>query len=288
MPNGLLADQNLAKTSAISGGDWSADLPISNLIVGSYLGQPARCAAPADLANSQFEMALAIPRAVTLVGVLFHTLSSTAQYRISIASIGETLDAPVYRSDWTPVVGRLYDSSVLEWEDPNWWTGQPDPDDLALYPPHLWIPVQPAIIATAIRIEIDDTGNEAGFFDLGGLWIARTWSPEINYERGRELGSDARSVLDEAPSGRMFNERRQGRRYVTVNWAALQDAEAYRLFDAGQRAGTTEEVLFVPNLDDVVGLTREAFPATFEKPPSTKFNFQGLNVVAATFKEIIA
>jgi hypothetical protein len=288
MANGLLADQNLALTAVMSGGAWAAGLPVTNLNPGSYLGQPARCAAPAALANSQFQAVLLTPRPVSIVGVLFHTLSSNALYRITVAGLDGNLAAPAYQSAWTPVVGRLWDSSVLEWESSNWWTGQPDEEETALYPRHLWIPVQPAVITGAIRVEIDDRAHPAGFFDIGGVWIARAWSAQVNFERGRDLSADARSVVDEAPSGRLFSEERSPRRQVTVTWAMLSDAEAYRLFDAGSRAGTTKEVLFVPDLDDVVSLTREAFPATFERPPAPKFSYDGLNTVTATMKEVIA
>jgi hypothetical protein len=288
MALGLLADQNLALTATITGGAWAAGLPATNLNTGSYLGQPARCTTPATLADSQFQAALLTPRPVSLVGVLFHTFSSNALYQITVAGIDGNLAAPAYQSAWTPVVGRLWDSSILEWETSNWWTGQPDEEEVALYPRHLWIPIQPAVITGAIRVEIDDHANEAGYFDIGGVWIARAWSPVVNFERGRDLAAEARSVVDEAPSGRLFSEERTSRRQVTVTWGMLTDAEAYRLFDAGSRAGTSREVLFVPDLDDVVSLTREAFPATFERPPAPKFSYAGLNTVAATFKEVIA
>lgn len=290
MAQGVLADQNLALTAVMSGGAWAAALPVTNLNKPGYLSAPARCVDVATLASSQFVATLETARPVNVVAVLFHTFSSNALYRLTVAGLDGNLATPAYQSDWTPVVGRLWDSSVLEWEVSNWWTGQPDEDELALYPRHLWIPVPLASgpISGAIKVEIDDRANEAGYFDIGGIWIARTWSPVMNFDRGRDLAAEARSVVDEAPSGRLFVEDRAPRRSLAMTWSYLQEAEAYRLHDAGRRAGTTREVLFVPDLDNTVGMIREAFPATFEKPPATKFTYAGLHTVTATFKEVIA
>lgn len=290
MAQGVIADQNLALTAVMSGGEWVANLPVTNLNQPGYLSRPARCTELWSLVATQFTATLETARPVNLVGVLFHTLSSNANYRITIAGLDANLAAPVYQSNWTPVVGRLWDSSVLEWEVSNWWTGQPNEDELALYPRHLWIPIplEPGPLAGAVRVEFEDPTNEAGHFDIGGVWIARTFAPSINFERGRDLGADARSILDEAPSGRQFYEDRVSRRTLSLTWANLQEAEAYRLYDAGARAGTTREILIVPDLDNVVSMTREAWPATFVKLPAPKFTFAGLHTVTAQIQEVIA
>lgn len=290
MAQGVIADQNLALTAAMSGGAWAAALPVTNLNKPGYLASPARCVDVANLASSQFTITLPAAKSVNLIGVLFHTFSSNASYRITVAGLDGNLAAPVYQSAWTPVVGRLWSSSVLSWEASNWWTGQPNEDERSLYPYHLWIrvPIEPGPLTRVIRIEIDDHANEAGYFDIGGVWVAQTWSPIMNFDRGRDLDSEARSLLDEAPSGRQFGEERAPRRVLSVTWSFLQEAEAYRLHDAGRRAGTTREVLFVPDLDNTVGMIREAWPATFLPPPKTKFVHDGLHTVAATFKEVIA
>lgn len=290
MAQGVIADQNLALTAVMSGGAWAAALPVTNLNKPGYLANPARCVDVANLASSQFVITLQTARPVNLVGVLFHTFSPNAAWRITVAGLDGNLATPIYQSAWTPVVGRLWASTMLEWEVSNWWTGQPDEDELALYPRHLWIriPIATGAISAAIRVEIDDRANEAAYFDIGGVWVARTYAPVMNFDRGRDLNADARSVIDEAPSGRQFSEERAPRRSLAVTWSYLQSDEAYRLHDAGRRAGTTREVLFVPDLDDAVGMIREAFPATFEKPPTTKFTYDGLHNVAATFKEVIA
>lgn len=286
MALGRIADTNLARTATLAGGPCAAELPLTNLQDDSrYVGAPARFTTPAE---ALIEAELPAPKAVDLVALLFHTLSLDALYRLTVAGVDGDLEAPVYQTGWTAAYPAIFDAEDLEYEDDNWWTGQLAAEDLDLYPRHLWISIDTAVISGAVRVEIDDGDNAAGFVDVGGLWIARTWSPEMNFERGRELGLDARDQKDEAPSGREFGEDRTPRRRLTVSWTRLQDDEARRLFDAGARARSTRTVLFAPDIDDPKSTLREAFPATFAGLPGPSFTYAGLGRSSATFREIIS
>jgi hypothetical protein len=288
---GRFTDINLARTATLTGGAWSVDLPLANLLDESrYRGKPSRQLTPAVLAASQFDCTLSTPKGITLVAILFHTLSLAARYRLSIAAPGGSLAAPVYQTAWSAVYPAVYDQTDLEYEDSNWWTGQLAVEDLDLYPRHLWIALSDPVIAAAIRLEFDDATNAAGSFDLGGLWVASTWSPEFNYERGRVLNLDPRDQRDESPSGREFGEERTPRRRLQMSWSRLSDDEARRLYDAGARARTTRPVIFAPDLEDPRSTLREAFPATFADDglPAPTFTYPGLGRVSATLKEIIA
>lgn len=287
MALGQLIDTNLALDATLSGGNCLPALPLANLLLGQYLQRPARFADATSLAGTKFEVELAWPQQINLVGLVFHTFSRQARYRLTVAGADKNLAAPVYQTDWTPVIPRLWRSADLDWAAPNWWTGQPLSRDLALYPPNLWIPI-PKTLCGRLRIEFDDRTNAAGWFDVGGLFVAKGWTPQINFERGRQLAITSRSLSEEAPSGRDFDETRRGRRTLTVTWAMLAKADAQRLFDAGARAGTTGVVVFLPDVDDPSSLLREAYPAKFTAPPAPTFGFEGLHTVSATFREIIA
>lgn len=288
MALGRIADINLAKVATLSGGTWSAGLPLTNIQDESrYVGAPARQLTPTVLAASNFDVVLPTSKAVDLVAVLFHTLSLNAKYRLTMAGPDGNLATPVYATGWAAVYPPIFDAEDLEFEDDNWFTGQLATEDLDLYPRHLWISLDTALITGAIRLEFDDATNAAGYFDLGGLWLARTWSPDFNFERGRELALDARDQKDEAPSGREFSEERIPRRRLTVSWSRLQDDEARRFFDAAARARSTRTIIFAPDISDPKSALREAFPATFGSLPGAAFTYAGLNRSSATFREII-
>ncbi|MNU42674.1 hypothetical protein D3C71_314390 [compost metagenome] len=284
---GRFSDENLALTAVLTGGEWSAALPLANLQDdASFVGRPARQLTPADPTKARIEATLLRERTINLVAVLFHTFSQAAEYRLTIANAAEDLDAVAPAVDWTPVHGRMFPSVNLPWEEPNWWTGAARPEDLLLFPQHLWIVLKPGVLASKIRLELRDADRD--YVDVGGLWIGSAWSPAFNFDHGRELGLDARSLSEEAPSGRLFHEDRAGRRRLTVTWSMLSGDEATRLFDAGARCGTRRPVLMLPDVDDPVIMMREAFPANFEKPPAPRRGRPHQQTVAATFKEIIA
>lgn len=282
-----LTDENFAETAVFSEGTWSPTLPLTNLTGGPYISRPARCTDPTDLAKTKFVATLASPRAVNLVAVLFHNMGLTARYRLTVASIGGTLADPIYQSDWTDVVPRYYDSASLAWEAYNWWDGKPTERDLDLYRRHLWIPVDPILIVSAIRLEFDDREN-TGDLDLGALWIASTWSPTFNFDRGREVGADDRSQSEEGPSGRLFGSDRSPRRRLNLTFSNLSTADARTFQDMGMRYRVDRPVIVIPDMGDPGGLVREAMPATFDKPPSATFTYEGLNAVNLICKEILA
>ena len=284
---GRFTDQNLVPAAPLSGGEWAAGLPLANLKDQTrFVSAPARQLHPNDGAKSILTAYLSRVHAINLVAVLFNTLSLSAEYRITVAGLTGSFEAPVHATDWTPVFGRMFPSTSLAWEEPNYWTGAPLIEDLALYPQHLWIVLPVAVVASAVRLELRDATID--FYDIGGLWISGSWSPRFNFDHGRELSLESRSLSDEAPSGRFFHEERGARRRLTVNWSMLAGDEAMRLFDAGARCGTSRPVLLVPDADDATGLIREAFPATFEKPPAPRRGRPYQSSLSATFKEIIA
>lgn len=284
---GRFTDENLALTAELSGGDWVEALPLANLQDDTrFVGRPARCLSPNDSAEARIEAELARDRTINLVALLFHNMGLAAEYRLTIAGPDEALGDAGTVGDWTPVHGRMFPSVNLAWEEPNWWLGSARPEDLLLYPRHLWISLSPGRLARRVRIELRDP--DIDWLDVGGLWIASAWAPSFNFNHGREIGLDARSLADEAPSGRVLHEDRASRRRLTVNWDMLSQDEATRLFDAGARAGTRRPVLLLPDVSDPVVMIREAFPATFEKPPAPRRGRPYTSAVAATFKEIIA
>lgn len=284
---GRFSDENLALTGVFSGGTWSADYPLANLLDDSrFVSKPARQLTPATLANARFDVALMAPRLVNVVALLFHTLSVTAKYRITLAPAGGTLAAPSYQSAWTNVYARVFPSENLAWEAPEWWLGSPRAADLLLWPRHLFIPIEPGLIVSAVRIEIDDAAS--AYFDIGGVWIGGSWSPVFNFDHGRELALDSRDLREESPSGREYSEERASRRRLTVHWSKLSRNESMKLFDAGRRRGTSRPVILMPDTDDAVSLVREAWPATFETPPGPRLGRPYQDEVDATFREIIA
>lgn len=286
---GKFTDSNLAAAGTITGGAWSlAPLSLANLLTDErFVAAPARCPNCTSLANSQFDVALANAATVNFVGLLFHTMSLGAKFRVTGKAPGGSWGSPAFVTDWMDVYGRVYDSAELPWEAENWWLGQVLSSEIDLFRRHRFFSFDEQLVE-ALRFEFDDVTNPAGFIDLGGVWISATFSPDANFERGRDIGFETRSQQDEGPSGRLFTEERASRRVLSIPWQGLTTAEARRMFDAGARVGIGKTVIFVPDSDDEAGGVREAFPAVFKAPPAPRFNYPTQNPVAATFREILA
>lgn len=288
MALGKFADRNLAKTATLGGGAWSAAFPLANLQNDKrFVTAPARCLTPAVLADSQFEADLGTARPVDLVALLFHNMRPGAKYRLTLRGALGTFDAPALQTDWLDVYGRAFDSASLLWEDENWWLGTVADEDLDLYRRHKFIAVE-TTVAIGIRVELDDQDNPDGFIDVGGLWISGSWSPSINFDRGRDLRLLPRDLVDETPSGRLVGEARISRRQLSVTWSNLSSAEAYRLFDGSARGRAMEMIILVPDIESETSLAREAFPAVFSQAPPVRFAHEHINSVAGVFKEILA
>jgi hypothetical protein len=286
---GRFSDTNLTATATLTGGTWSVALPLENLKNDDrYVGAPARCEDPRDLTKSQFEVVFPEPRLVDHIAFLFHSMTIGALFRLTITATDDpTYADPIYASGWDFVFPSIYDPMDLEWGVDNWWTGSLPESERSLYPPHRQIPID-QVLAKRIRVELDDRTTGASYIDLGGLWIASGWSPQINFARGRQLKVNPRDLTDEGASGRVFGEARQPRRQLSVTYANLVDTESWRLVDAAMRARTTGKVLFVPNADDVPSMMREAFPATFNTPPGAQFVRQFMNQTAMVLDEVLA
>lgn len=286
---GRVTDINYAKTGVLSEGTGFAPaLPLANMLDDTRpVTAPARCVTPADLESAKFKIAWTGSKAISIVALLFHTFSLTATYRITVAGADGDLDNPAYQTAWIAIHPAVYEPEDLEFEDDNWWTGQLAEEDIALYRGHKFITL-PLTTTSAVRVEIDDSANPAGYFDIGWLWVGRTWSTAYNFERGRSLAVRSRDVKDEGPSGREFAEKRRPRRLLSVDYTRLTDDELYRWIDSAARCGSVEPVLFVPDADDPKSLLREAFPATYATPPAARFTYSRLGQAGMTLQEIIA
>ncbi|MEW5687426.1 MAG: hypothetical protein AB1942_21120 [Pseudomonadota bacterium] len=289
MAVGRFSDTNLLREATLSGGGWLPGHPLANLKVDQdYIGAPARCADLADLSKSRFEVSFAEPTVVSFMALLFHTLTVGARYRLRATTADDVaFETPLLNTGWQYVYPSIYDPMDLDFGVENFFSGTLSAAERALYPPHLWIPFA-EVLADRLLIELDDQENAAGFIDIGGAYLTAGFSPDINYDRGRDLNIESRSLLDEGASGQVFAEARQARRLLTVSYSNLKDDELRRFVDAAMRADTVRTVIFVPDSDDPGSLLREAYPATFKDPPGARTTYRAQGATTFTLKEILA
>lgn len=99
-------------------------------------------------------------------------------------------------------------------------------------------------------IEITDTTNPAGYVDVGYLWISDLFIPTVSAAYGLkdelvDLSSGSRSE-----SGAFWPVRRRKLRATSFVLEWLSQSEADVLHELQRVAGTTEPVVYIPDLDD--------------------------------------
>jgi len=282
-----LVTENLALVASLTGGTWSPDLPLTNLIDDRIITNPARCLTPASLATSQFDIELEQRRIVRFFGLFATNFSVEAMVRLTFADDAE-FTIVTDQIGWVSVFERFRASLSLDWEDPNFWTGTPLAKDLDLYGRHKVFLFDTPVSTKFIRVEIDDAGNPDGFIDIGYAYLGATIATNFNMDRGRTLNPKSRARRDETPSGHPVFDRRRPKRVSRLSFSFLTDGEAAEFIDAGMRNDVIDPVVLIPDPTDQLALMRETFLGRFQQLPSARYRFAEHNQSELFVEEILA
>ena len=118
-----------------------------------------------------------------------------------------------------------------------------------------------AITARYGTLEINDTANTAGYVQAGRLFVGTGFQPTNNAEYGRQRGRNDLSSSVKSISGKKYSTARRRPRTVDMRFPVLTAAEGNHLDELADFVGTTEEVLYVPDLADLAVSQRQGFLA---------------------------
>lgn len=245
--NVQISSENRADASALSGGSWQPTLPLSNLLQWN-LAFPAR-SVDALATSTRIDMDLGNATTVLrLIGVMRHNLSLDATYRITGGStVG---GAEVYDSGTLTAWPRVYSQLALEFEDPRWWTCQISEVERLLYPIKLLHDLGGNKLARYWRIQFTDTANPAGYVEVTRLWAGPTWQPRANFIPGASIQWEPRDRAVTTRAGVRYGESLPSPRVVTMEFDALNEAEAFaRMLDLQRRLGSEGELVIIPDPD---------------------------------------
>jgi hypothetical protein len=101
-------------------------------------------------------------------------------------------------------------------------------------------------------VEVDDTGNAAGYVQIGRLFMGEAIEFAVNPDtQGWADGRQDLSTLAETPHGKFYAQARPRPRTKRFAFAKLTVAEANALDEMIAAAGTVSEVLVLPDPDDM-------------------------------------
>lgn len=285
MANCMIGFPNRADASTLSGGSWTATLPLNNL-KNRIIGKVARSATDA-IADTQFDIDLGTEKNIRVLSLTNHNCSLAALYRIRGSTVSNFATS-VYDSGWLDVWPVVYPPGTLEWEDESWWTGKYTAEQMDGYTAAL-IHILPAnTLARYWRIEIDDTTNAAGYVQIGRLFIGPAWQPTLNMSYGASVGWETKTEVQEAIGGAEYFQRRTPFRTQTIelDWMTVDEAMA-NAFELQRRAGIDQEVLWIFDPDDTVHALRRRWLGRLRKLSAIEYPYFNTNKTAFEIKELL-
>lgn len=258
MANIFLAWQNRVDEGTLSGGSWTAGLPLTNL-QNRQVQKVAR-STNATLASTKFDVNLGAAKPIGVLALVVHNISVLGKVRVTGAD-NAAFTSPVYQSAWIDVwPGNMIPQSLLEWEEDNFWLGTLTAEARAGFQSP-FIHILPSVVSLQYwRVEIDDTLNSASYINIGRLFMARGWTPTMNYSYGATIAYDDQTPVETSLSGAEFFDQRSKYRVMNFDLRYITGTEAYSYALELQRvAGISGEVLVVPDPADTVNQPLRAY-----------------------------
>jgi hypothetical protein len=270
--------------ATFTGGSWHVTYPVSNLkrLPLSYVARSTDALA----ASTQFVATLSEDSPVRLIALVRHNLTLAATFRVRLYS-DAGLTELVYDSEVIDVWPVVYPASTIEWEDNNWFTGKYTDEEIAGYvwTRPLWLGA--VYIARAIKVEIFDATNPAGYVEVGLCEIAQGWQASVNFAYGLEHGFESRSEGQEALGGEMYFDRRPLKRLARGEIRMLPHDEA--MAKGGEffrRHDKAEPFLWFPFPDTQVHWVRDTYLARNAELPLMALARFGRDRFPFSFREV--
>jgi hypothetical protein len=238
----LLGYGNRIGSATITGGSWLAGAPASN--VGTWpLAETARSNS-ALTTSTKLRINHGAAVAARVLVLARHNLSAAATVR--------------WMRGTTAGGSDVADSGAI-----NAWSFSPRAYDGAVYDVQLIQATQTS--AQYDEIEIADTGNAAGYVELGRVFIGPAFAPAIGPSYGLRDGHSDLSTVGRAHSGAQWVAPSRRLRTAAFTLPYLSLAEGGDLHQMEQIEGLTGEVAYLPHVSKpamrqqygFVGLSRE-------------------------------
>ncbi len=239
-----------------SSGSFNASYPVTNLGV-LPLSRVARTSTAAT-ANTTFTAIMDKPRPIQLIALINHNATLDATYRVRLwADVAKTqllYDSGTGNKFWP----QVYDSDLLEWESDQWWSGQYSTEEIAGYRATLPIILPQVYSAYAIQVDVVDTANPDGYFQIGFMEIAQVWQVGVNFQPGAQYGFRARTQTIEALGGvKYFDRRDKPRQFIgSIDFLDRDEAKA-KAFEHQRQLDLDLPFLWIPDPSETLNLLRD-------------------------------
>lgn len=178
-----------------------------------------------------------------------------------------TFTEPTYDSGWADVWTPAPFGSI-DWNDPAFWAGI-SAERIANYPNIVWLVMTQGTVYRFVYVEIDDTTNSDTYVEVGRVFFADVFQPEVNADYGIEYGHTTNTQVVESVDGTEFFDERSVVRFVRFALNNLTTVEAFGAgFDLIRRLGISNELFYVENPEDTTYQLQKGFPGRLRQLPS--------------------
>lgn len=252
-------DRTLAAT--LSGGSWQATAPLTNLS-NQLMSKVAR-STNALAASSIIQADLGVTAYNTrVVSICAHNISAAGTIRARGFS-----DA-----GFTTMVTGADSGTLTAW--PSGFTAT----DVANNPKNWTFVFSSVKVARYWKIEITDTGNAAGYIEVGRCWLGDTFAPGAGVSYGMTLGYESRDVIEESLGGVPWGDMRTPRRALVAKFEVLTVTEKRAALIMQKLLTESVEAFWVSDTLAVdADMLLEAFPCYLRKPSPLSYPYFGNN-----------
>jgi hypothetical protein len=288
MANITLGHPNLFDQGNLSGGIWTAGLPLAHLQF-RQLGRVARTE-DATLEATQFVVDFLSRKTFRVLALVNHSISFAGRWIVE-ASDDIEFDTIIYTATmdaWASLAGARWVASELSWRSNNFWRGTVSKEDAEGLTPIAFHIAPADIQARYLRIRIIDTTNADGYVQIGRVFVGPAWTPTVNYSYGGSLAYEDPTTVDTSLGGAEYFDERSPYRVMRFTLGFLDEkTEGFaKALDIVRRAGISGEILVIPDPDDKDNGQRRNFMGRLRQlSPLEQAMFQ-LNSMAFEIKEL--
>ena len=266
---------NRASGATISGGSWLAARPVTK-VGGEYLTDVARSTS-ALTTSTKILMDLGASYALRGFAMAYTNLSNAATWAVKVGTTSGAGDV-------------LTTSAINAWETgPETALSAIGTQDVSAYYLRRFHNVYvhtASVTGRYVTFEITDTGNTAGYVDVGRAFVGGGYVPTINDSYGRKDGMQDLSTTTRAESGSQWANPRRRLRSVSMVLEQRTANEAVILHDLQRYAGTVEDVLYVPDTTDASTSQRFGFLGNLQELSAMEYPFFDRRSLAISITEI--
>jgi len=278
----MLGWPNRSHKATFSGGDWMTELPLDNL-KDDQITKVTRSNGT-DLADTLFDIDFGEVKTLRCFSIPNHNLSQVALWRVTMGSSAGLSD--IYDSTWMPIWVLTFNDDTLPWESNNWWGGISDDEHIGA--PYAATHITDDFYSSRYaRIEINDTTNAHGYVQVGGIFTGGGFLPKYGMSLGMSDAWESLTQVQQADSGSEWFNKKRSYRVVRFILELIELGEFDTLYELVRRQGISEQILYVPDVDDPVMQQRTGFIGRMRQLNNIEYPYPRHRKLPVEMKELI-